>query len=74
MTELEDMSWSEIIPVIANSENRLDLFITQFKNSDLEEIDQHEFEDFMGHLEDARKDLQQWMNEHYYEGAEADSQ
>lgn len=64
---IEDLSWSDIIPVISDSENRIDLFISQFENRDWEEIDQQEFEDFLGHLKDARKDLQSWKDEYYYE-------
>lgn len=74
MTDLEDMSWSDIMPVMIDSKSRIGLFISQFKNRDWEEVDQEEFEDFLGHLEDAHKDLESWMDEYYYEDVEVDNQ
>lgn len=68
MAELEELSWDDIIPVINDSIGRVGLFLDQFKNREIENISQREFEDFLGHLEDAERELEEWREKYYYEG------
>jgi len=69
-TSSSQPEWDDVIPPVNNSISNIGVFIDQFEDRELDDIQQSEFEDFIEHLKDARNELETFKEQNYYEEQE----